>query len=846
MKARLAVLVVSALIVAASVQPAAYASPHQPSIAASLSGPTGFAAPEIALSGPQPFITLLCRFSDIAAEPAPPSYFEGLLGTTSPGLDDYWREVSYDQINLAGSRVAGWYTLPQPASTYQVGRGLDLDLDRLARDCTAVADADVYFPAFTGINLVFNSGGAYKGGSMWLDLDGTSRRYGITWIASASAQAQALFAHEMGHALGMEHSSANDGKEYRNAWDSMSEDGPCWPDPLYGSIAQHPIAYNVDQLGWIPADRRFIALSDSAASIHLERLAQPAPDGFLIARIPIPGQAGRFYTVEARRRAGYDAHLLADAVVIHEVDPARPLPVRLVSRGDVGTTVASMWTTGTRFVDPQGGIAVTVDADTATGFDVTIYTHALPWPMAPADMTLAPPGEVRFAWEPVLGAAGYEVQVNTVGGLQPAATINQQTSASEVVLSLQAGTYHWQVRALPDDTWSPASNLEVATVGRRWTPNGSIPGTQSGRPAEPAIAAGLSQGVFVAWADRRDIPVTDPIEMARASGGVWEPAGRSAVAVPHMGSESPALAASQQGDLYITWAAKPVGSHTPTEIWAARRGSNGAWEEGVRISDDVPATIRSEPTIVVDGAGGAYAIWQEYADSSSSIYFAHRPAGGDWGAAERVSDRSGTAWQGSPAIAVDAQGNAYALWVDTRAGHSDVYAAERPAGGRWEISGRFGDDFDAHAAPSLGVDAQGNAYATWGSYSSCRGKTGSVGQIDFAVKPAGGRWGSIGTVSSSVGGLELWNPAMAVSRDGSVFIAWQEADDSGFVLVSAYRPAGGVWGPKTPVSDGPGSAMPLQPAMAVDEKGNVLLVWVDYSTGSARLRIAATTSTPGI
>jgi M6 family metalloprotease-like protein len=156
-----------------------------------------------------------------------------LLGDTSPGLDDYWREVSYNQINLAGSRVVGWYALPQPASAYQVGRGLDLDLDRLARDCTAAADSDVYFPAFAGINLVFNSGTQYRGDSRWLDLDGTPRRYGITWIASASAPPQAIFAHEMGHALGMSHSSANDGEEYWNVWDSMSEGGPCSPDARY-------------------------------------------------------------------------------------------------------------------------------------------------------------------------------------------------------------------------------------------------------------------------------------------------------------------------------------------------------------------------------------------------------------------------------------------------------------------------------------------------------------------------------------------------------------------------------------------------------------------------------------
>ena len=44
-----------------------------------------------------------------------PAYFEDLFGATRPGLADYWREVSYGQISLAGSRMVGWYTLPRPS-----------------------------------------------------------------------------------------------------------------------------------------------------------------------------------------------------------------------------------------------------------------------------------------------------------------------------------------------------------------------------------------------------------------------------------------------------------------------------------------------------------------------------------------------------------------------------------------------------------------------------------------------------------------------------------------------------------------------------------------------------------
>ena len=73
------------------------------------------------LHGPQPFATILCKFVDVPAEPDPVAYFERLLGSAYPGLDHYWREVSYGAISLTGSIVTGWHDLPYPQSDYLTG-----------------------------------------------------------------------------------------------------------------------------------------------------------------------------------------------------------------------------------------------------------------------------------------------------------------------------------------------------------------------------------------------------------------------------------------------------------------------------------------------------------------------------------------------------------------------------------------------------------------------------------------------------------------------------------------------------------------------------------------------------
>jgi hypothetical protein len=164
--------------------------------------------------------------------------------------------------------------------------------------------------------------------------------------------------------------------EFGNAWDVMSQDGQWWPDAHYNPPPQHMIAYHKDTLGWIEAHRKYVVADEGTVAITLERLAQPGASGYLLAQIPIAGSAEHFYTVEARRMAGFDALLPADAVVIHEVDTRREVPAVLVSRAaerDLAVT-GSVWNVGQVFSDKTHGISVAVDAETETGFVVTIST----------------------------------------------------------------------------------------------------------------------------------------------------------------------------------------------------------------------------------------------------------------------------------------------------------------------------------------------------------------------------------------------------------------------------------------------------------------------------------------
>jgi hypothetical protein len=274
--------------------------------------------------GPQPWVSILCKFSDYAIEPKNRQYFQEMYSSNYPGLDHFWQQNSYDLANLDGSDAFGWYTLPHDRAYYLPGG--NLDWWRIASDCTGAADPYVDFTPYVGINLMFNANldCCAWGGGMNLCLDGVCS-WRMTWEPPWGYQNISVIAHETGHGFGLPHSSGNYGQTYDNQWDLMSDSwAPCSrgnSDPIYGCIGQHTISYHKNMLGWFTPSQLYTANPGTLRTITLERIALPNSENYLGAFVPIYDSPDLFYTVESRQLIGYDAHNPGMAVIIHDVDP---------------------------------------------------------------------------------------------------------------------------------------------------------------------------------------------------------------------------------------------------------------------------------------------------------------------------------------------------------------------------------------------------------------------------------------------------------------------------------------------------------------------------------------------
>ena len=328
--------------------------------------------------GPQPWVSILCKFADIPDEPKDMEYFMGMYSDQYPGLDHFWRQNSYDQANLEGSSAFGWYILPHPRSYYLPGG--NLDWWTAAQDCTAAADNDVDFSPYVGINLMFNAvlDCCAWGGTWYACLDGVCKNWRTTWEPPWGYENIGVIAHETGHGFGLPHSLGNCRNGYDNRWDVLSDVWSNGDDPIYGTMGQHTISYHKELLGWLDPSQIYTGAVGSVRTINVERLALPQTDNYLGAIIPIDGQADHFYTVEVRQPSNdpvdYDKWLPGFAVILHEVNVGWNEPATVIDQdGDCNTGDAgAMFIMGEEFIDALHGISVSIDSATETDYVVTI------------------------------------------------------------------------------------------------------------------------------------------------------------------------------------------------------------------------------------------------------------------------------------------------------------------------------------------------------------------------------------------------------------------------------------------------------------------------------------------
>lgn len=269
---------------------------------------------------------------------------------------------------------------------------------------------------------------------------------------------------------------------------------------------------------------------------------------------------------------------------------------------------------------------------------------------------------------------------------------------------------------------------------------------------------------------------------------------------------------------------------------ASPASSAPTWQPVTNLFADLSATGGSSqaPAVEVDPQGNATALWSRYDGTQWVVQASARPAGGTWSAP--VDLGAGRSVY-KPQLAVDPAGNLTAVWRRSDGTGSVVQAASQPFGGTWtapvELSVDAGvDTMPRPEYPQVAVDGAGVATAIWSRYD------GSKYTVQAATRAPGGTWTT--PVDVSVPGQSARNPQLAVDPGGNATTVWLADGPEGLVQ-SAARPAGGTWSAPVALS-APGLRV-SNPQVAVDPSGAATAVWSRFN-GTA-YAIQSATRPPG-
>ncbi len=278
--------------------------------------------------------------------------------------------------------------------------------------------------------------------------------------------------------------------------------------------------------------------------------------------------------------------------------------------------------------------------------------------------------------------------------------------------------------------------------------------------------------------------------------------------------------------------------------------SRVSWSNATVISDDITGwnvDLSNSPSIATDNDGNVHVVWSDdtngvWGTDYEILYVNYTITG--WSNVTAISDIYGWNDDSSfyPDIATDKNGDLHVVWEDWTDGEwgSDIeimYANYTAAG--WSnttvISDIYGWNDGASHYPSIAVDDSGNLHVVWQDFTI--GEWGTDAEIFYMNYTAAG-WSNATAISDIYG----WNddiseiPRIAVDNSGNLHIVWQDATDGEWgtdaeIMYANYTTSG--WSNASVISDlyGWNDDSSYSPDIDIDKNGNLHIVWYDETDG---------------
>jgi hypothetical protein len=280
-----------------------------------------------------------------------------------------------------------------------------------------------------------------------------------------------------------------------------------------------------------------------------------------------------------------------------------------------------------------------------------------------------------------------------------------------------------------------------------------------------------------------------PMSAVVRTGGAWG----APVVLSNLGpygSGSGNLAVAPNGDVVAVWSYSTSNTYTPNTAQAAFF-TGGRWGNTITISSNIYGDVYSfgVPSIGFDGASRATLVFEEITNPSPmtcALKAITGTAASGFGPAQTIST-SGSCF-GWSRIAVNQFGEAEVMEGVPGILSGAVVAIGREANGIWDAPITIGaSGVYRQRQPQVGLSNNGTAVAVWLTN----------GKVKYAVK-SNGVWSAaafLPVVSGTAGGLA----GVAVDGNGNAVATFEQVALAPGNYAT-YRPAGGSWQTKVPLS----------------------------------------------
>ncbi|MBI5739468.1 MAG: hypothetical protein HZA16_02005 [Nitrospirae bacterium] len=366
------------------------------------------------------------------------------------------------------------------------------------------------------------------------------------------------------------------------------------------------------------------------------------------------------------------------------------------------------------------------------------------------------------------------------------------------------------------------------TAGTGWGTAVLVETDNTGSAYSPQVAMDAQGNATVVW-HQYDGARYSIYSNRYTAGAGWE--GAEPIEADNSGDAvGPQAAMDARGNAIAVW---QQSDGTRNNIWTSRHTAETGWGEAVLIETDNAGDALG-PQVAMDAQGNAIAVWEQYDGTRFNIYSLYMPGTG-WGAAVLIeTDNTGSA--SDPQVAMDAQGNATAVWYQHDGERFNVWAGRYAAGTGWGEAVLIETDNAGDASgPQVATDAQGNATAVWYQYDGARTNVWANRYT------AGTGWGEAVLIETDDTG-DAYTPKVAMDAQGNATVVWYQYDGSVYNVWANRYSAGTGWAEAVLIEeDDAGSAN--DPRVAMDSQGNATAVWYQYD--GTRYNILAKRYTAG-